>query len=219
MYQINNLGNTWEFLRVCRATTFTCLICLEMTMPEASPSRETDIPSENSGLCMKMAPILYQFMQNRRWIKIHCDSVQRQICKTCKQYKIKLCQIKHVALSAVVTSLWQVSSWKDQSRSTTEYKVRFLQKNLMKLLMLIFLVNFHLINKSMTFHERWKTIPNLCMVVYMTTHTSTHSQFFCHLTWALCQHQHLHGSQSPHRGPLWSLLSILSLCFRSLQPP
>lgn len=91
----------------------------------------------------------------------------------CKQYKIKLCQIKHVALSAVGTSLWQGGSWYDQSISTTEYKVRFLQKNLMKLLMLIFLVTFNLINKSMTFHERWKTIPNLCMVVYMTTHTHT----------------------------------------------
>lgn len=31
-------------------------------MPEASPSRETDIPSENSGLCMKMAPIPNQFL-------------------------------------------------------------------------------------------------------------------------------------------------------------
>lgn len=30
-------------------------------MPEASPSRETDIPSENSGLCMKMAQIPNQF--------------------------------------------------------------------------------------------------------------------------------------------------------------
>lgn len=127
----------------------------------------------------------------------------------CKQYKIKLCQIKHVALSAVVISLWQGSSWNDQSISTTEYKVRFLQKNLMKFLMLIFLVTFHVINKSMTFHERWKTIPKICMVVYMTTRTSTHSHFLCHLTWVLCQHQHLHRSQSPHRGPLWSLLSIL----------
>lgn len=25
MYQINNLGNTWEFLRVCRATTFNLI--------------------------------------------------------------------------------------------------------------------------------------------------------------------------------------------------